>query len=102
MTGPWSRVPAEVARNPRVALVIDTCDLTAGECLQVVASGLGEVVPYDAERGRRKLERYLGSDHNSWDERFQGYLSEEPGTRWLRIRPTHLTTKDLSFVPSLG
>ena len=29
MTGPWSRVPAEVARNPRAALVIDTCDSKA-------------------------------------------------------------------------
>ena len=101
LTGPWSRVPAEVSANASVALVVDTCDLDTGECLQVAGRGLGELVRYDRERGRRKLERYLGPDQLSWDERFRQYLSEESEASWLRITPTWLTAKNLSFAPSL-
>jgi nitroimidazol reductase NimA-like FMN-containing flavoprotein (pyridoxamine 5'-phosphate oxidase superfamily) len=102
LTGPWSQVPVDVADDPRVALGVDTCELSTGECLQVVALGHSEQVPYDRERARRKLERYLGPDPDSWDPRFQWYLSEEPEARLLSIRPTRLTAKDLSFLPSLG
>jgi nitroimidazol reductase NimA-like FMN-containing flavoprotein (pyridoxamine 5'-phosphate oxidase superfamily) len=100
LTGPWSQVAAEVAADPTIALVVDTCDLTTGECLQVVTRGRGEVIAFDAPRGRRKLERYLGPDHAAWDERFRQYLSADPEARWLRITPTWLTAKDLSFTPS--
>ena len=101
LTGPWSQVPAEVSNNAEVALVIDTCDLATGECLQVVAHGNGELLPFDEQRGQRKLERYLGSDLSSWDARFRRYLSREPDALWLRVAPHALTAQDLSFVPSL-
>lgn len=97
LTGPWSRVPEEVLADPRVALVVDTCDLTTGECLQVVARGQGELVQYDRERGLRMFERYLGSDQLTWDGRFRHSLSEEQEARWLRVAPTWLTAKNLSF-----
>jgi nitroimidazol reductase NimA-like FMN-containing flavoprotein (pyridoxamine 5'-phosphate oxidase superfamily) len=100
LTGPWNRIPGDVAADPRVAVVVDTCDLQTGECLQVVARGHGELVPYDRERGRRKLERYLGPDHSAWDTRFRRYLSDAPEARWLMIAPTSLTATDLSFAPS--
>jgi hypothetical protein len=100
LTGPRSQVPEEVRKNPEVALVIDTCDLATGECLQVVARGRGELRPFDRERGQRKLERYLGSDPSIWDPRFRRYLSHEPGARWLTIAPYALTARDLSFAPS--
>jgi Pyridoxamine 5'-phosphate oxidase len=100
LTGPWSRVPEEVSRNPEVALVIDSCDPATGECLQVVARGRGELRPFDPERGQRKLERYLGSDLSSWDPRFRRYLSHQQDPLWLTIAPRSLTAQDLSFVPS--
>jgi hypothetical protein len=101
LTGPWSQVPVEVSNSAEVALVVDTCDLTTGMCLQVVARGTGELLPFDQERGQRKLERYLGSDVSSWDPRFRRYLSHEPDALWLRVAPHSLTAQDLSFVPSL-
>ena len=101
LTGPWNRIPAEVEADPRVALVVDTCDLVTGECLQVIARGHGELLPYDRERGRRKLERYLGPDPSSWDDRFRHYLFEETDARWLSITPMSLISRDLSFSPSL-
>jgi hypothetical protein len=101
LTGPWSQVPAEIRTSAEVALVIDTCELATGECLQVIARGTGELLPFDQQRGQRKLERYLGSDLSSWDIRFQRYLSGEPDALWLKLSPSSLTARDLSFEPSL-
>jgi hypothetical protein len=101
LTGPWSQVPAEITDNADVALVIDTCDLATGECLQVVAHGTGELLPFDPQRGQRMLDRYLGSDVSTWDPRFQGYLAHTPDALWLKISPRSLTATDLSFEPSL-
>jgi hypothetical protein len=99
LTGPWNKIADDVEADPRVALVVDTCDLTAGECLQVLARGTGVFRPYDPERGLRKLSRYLGPDPAAWDARFRGYLQDQPATRWLEIVPTLLIAKDLSFSP---
>jgi nitroimidazol reductase NimA-like FMN-containing flavoprotein (pyridoxamine 5'-phosphate oxidase superfamily) len=101
LSGPWNNIPAEVEADPRVAIVVDTCDLATGECLQVVARGHGELIPYDPERGQRKLVRYLGPEPSAWDPRFRKYMLDEPESRWLRITPATLTAKDLSFAPSL-
>jgi hypothetical protein len=102
LTGPWSQVPAEISKSPEVALVIDTCDLATGECLQVVARGNGELFPFDQQPGQRMLERYLGSDLSTWDPRFRRYLSHEPDALWLRVAPDSLTAQDVSFAPSLA
>jgi nitroimidazol reductase NimA-like FMN-containing flavoprotein (pyridoxamine 5'-phosphate oxidase superfamily) len=101
LTGPWSQVPAEISNSAEVALVVDTCDLATGECLQVMARGTGDLLPFDQQRAQRKLERYLGSDLSSWDPRFQRYLSREPDALWLKVSPRSLTAQDLSFAPSL-
>lgn len=50
LTGGWSKLAGLLARDPRVALVVDTCDLDSGEVLQVIARGRAEVRPFDAER----------------------------------------------------
>jgi hypothetical protein len=102
LVGPWNRVPADIAADPNVAIVIDTCDLGTGECLQVAARGLGALMPFDTQRARRLLERYLGPDAGLWDERFRRYLSHEPEAKLLAITPSSLSAQDLSFTPSLG
>ncbi|HEX5494281.1 MAG TPA: hypothetical protein VFX70_06895 [Mycobacteriales bacterium] len=51
-------------------------------------------------RGRRTLRRYLGEDETGWDDRFRGYLYDDPvqrGTVWLRLHPAYLTAIDLSY-----
>lgn len=103
LTGPWARLPALVRADPRVAVLVDECDLATGEVRQVIARGSAEVVPFDVERGRRKLGRYLGEDEAHWDERFVRYLHGDPqedGTVWVRLRPDRLTAQDLSYVPA--
>jgi nitroimidazol reductase NimA-like FMN-containing flavoprotein (pyridoxamine 5'-phosphate oxidase superfamily) len=97
LTGSWSRIPSQIKRDARVAIVIDTCDLRTGEVLRVVANGSAELLPYDTERGFRKLSRYLGNQETTWDDRFQRYLREVNEARWLRLSPTRLVATDLSF-----
>jgi hypothetical protein len=50
LTGGWSNLAQLVERDPRVALVVDTCDLERGEVLQVTARGAAVVQPFGAGR----------------------------------------------------
>ncbi|MGW4913765.1 pyridoxamine 5'-phosphate oxidase family protein [Streptomyces sp. NPDC004270] len=105
LTGPWTRLFDRVKNDPNVALVVDECDLVTGSVRQVIARGQAELVPFDVQRGRRMLVRYLGVDEALWDARFVGYLYDDPserGTMWLRLTPASLTVQDLSYavVPS--
>jgi nitroimidazol reductase NimA-like FMN-containing flavoprotein (pyridoxamine 5'-phosphate oxidase superfamily) len=97
LTGSWSRLPELVAEDPRVALVVDTCDLATGRTLKVTARGRAELWPFDPDRARRKLRRYLGDDENRWDERFRGGTFDDPAAGFLRLRPDRLRASDASF-----
>jgi Pyridoxamine 5'-phosphate oxidase len=96
LTGGWSRLEGLVERDPRVALVVDTCDLGRGEVLQVTARGEAEIRPFDADRARRWGRRYLGPDERHW-RRFQGDVFEDPTTRFVVLEPTVLRARDLSY-----
>ncbi|MEU6915006.1 pyridoxamine 5'-phosphate oxidase family protein [Streptomyces olindensis] len=103
LTGPWARLFDRVRADPEVALVVDECDLATGLVRQVIARGRAELLPFDVERGRRKLVRYLGADEERWDERFVHYLYDDPtqrGTVWLRLKPVSLVAHDLSYAVS--
>jgi nitroimidazol reductase NimA-like FMN-containing flavoprotein (pyridoxamine 5'-phosphate oxidase superfamily) len=101
LTGRWARLAAMLERDPEVALVVDTCDLETGEVLQVVARGAAEVVPFDADRARRKLRRYLGPDEAAWDrERFLEGTFGDPSARLVRLAPRRLRARDLSYRPA--
>ena len=93
ITGSYARLPALLAEDPRVALVVDTCDLETLEVLQVTARGEAEVVPFDEARARRKLVRYLGDDVHTWPSDFRDF---GPDTRLVHFVPTRLTATDLS------
>lgn len=69
--GPWSRLAEDLGHNARVALVVDTTDVSTGEVKGVTVTGEAEIVPFDPGRARRKLERYLGPDDSKWDPRFR-------------------------------
>lgn len=99
LTGAYARLPEILAGDPRVALVVDSCDLSTGEARQVTARGEATVVPFDRERAHRKLARYLGPDERRWDRRFRvRYLADpDPDTRFVRLEPRRVTARDLSF-----
>lgn len=100
ITGPWAKLFARVQKDPKLALLVDTCDLKTGRILQVMASGTVEFTPYDIPRARRMLHRYLGTDEASWSSEpddYRGYLRDDgpPGAVWLKIKPT--TFKPFNF-----
>lgn len=99
LTGNWSRLPEILEQDPRVALVVDTCDLATGETRQVNARGRAEILALDPARTYRKLSRYLGPDEATWDPRFSAYLTTTD-TRLVRFSPERLVAQDLSFRPS--
>jgi nitroimidazol reductase NimA-like FMN-containing flavoprotein (pyridoxamine 5'-phosphate oxidase superfamily) len=99
LTGSWSKLPAALAHDPRVALVVDSCDLTTGQTWQVSATGSAEVLPFDPALTYRKLIRYLGPNRHAWDPRFGTYLSGADAAM-ARLVPERLVARDLSFRPS--
>jgi hypothetical protein len=54
LTGPWSALAAQLDKDPRVALIVDVCDLAGGDVKQVLARGRAALHPYNANRARRK------------------------------------------------
>jgi hypothetical protein len=96
LTGGWSRLEALLDRDPRVALVVDSCDLDRGEVLQVTARGTAELRPFDADRARRWGSRYLGPDERHW-RRFRAEVFDDPSTRFVVLEPTVLRARDLSY-----
>jgi Pyridoxamine 5'-phosphate oxidase len=96
LTGGWSRLGELIERDPRVALVVDTCDLERGEVLQVTARGEAELHPFEADRAQRWGRRYLGPDESHW-RRFQGDVFDDPETRFVALEPTVLRARDLSY-----
>ncbi|OZV77535.1 phosphate oxidase [Micromonospora echinospora] len=98
ITGPWGKLRDHVQADPALAITVDTCDIATGLVRQVIARGRAELLPFDTPRGRRKLSRYLGPDETVWDTRFQLHDDlAERGTTWLRLRPTFITARDLSY-----
>jgi nitroimidazol reductase NimA-like FMN-containing flavoprotein (pyridoxamine 5'-phosphate oxidase superfamily) len=102
MTGPWARWFTRVADDPVIALVVDTCDTTNGEILQVIARGKVEMLAWDVERGRRLLTRYLGADETNWPPDYQAYLTATPieGLTWVRLSVDKIISNDFSFTPA--
>ena len=92
----WSRLGQLLERDPRVALVVDSCDLDRGVVLQVTARGRAELHPFEADRARRCGSRYLGPDEHHW-RRFQGEVFDDPTTRFVALEPTVLRARDLSY-----
>lgn len=96
LTGRWSKLGQLIDRDPRVAIVVDTCDLDRGEVLQVNARGTAEAQPFDADRARRWGSRYLGPDERSW-RRFEDGVFNDPTTRFVVLEPSSLRASDHSY-----
>jgi nitroimidazol reductase NimA-like FMN-containing flavoprotein (pyridoxamine 5'-phosphate oxidase superfamily) len=104
LTGPWSRLAEILAADPRVALVVDTSDVVTGEVKGVTALGEAELVPFDPERAKRKLAKYLGPDDTLWDPRFRSSWdmaartgSEDDPNGLGKLVPRSLVAGDSSF-----
>lgn len=100
LTGSWAKLPEIIKRDPKIVFLIDTWDPNTGEVLQLSARGKAELHPFDPNRARRKLARYLGGDQSKWDhERFVTGTFDNPSTAFVKLHPERLTVKDLSYAP---
>ena len=98
LTGSWSKLPDLIERDPAVTILIDTWEPDTGEVLQLIAAGQASIRPFDADRARRTLARYLGADESKWDyERFiEGTLGDSSAA-FIRLYPDRISVKDLSY-----
>ncbi len=97
LTCGWSRLTSILKGDPRVALVVDTCDLETGTVHQLTAEGDAEIYQLDGGRARRMLQRYLGADASRWPQRFTHGTFDDPATRLIRLEPSCLRARDLSY-----
>lgn len=99
LTGSYSRLGAWLDTEPRVAAVIDTCDLETGEVRSVTMTGRAAVHPMDPDLARRNLTKYLGADSATWPERFRGTF-DDPTTALVALTPDRPPKlRDMSFPP---
>jgi hypothetical protein len=103
LTGRWSKLSEVIEKDPKVALLVDTCDLATGKTLQVQARGSMEFAKFDRPRCQRFLAKYLGPDSNLWEPNFRQYMEEPEEAqekRWLVLRPSRMWARDVSFTGS--
>jgi len=62
--------------------------------------GRATVEPFDGDRARRLLVRYLGSDERAWDPRFRATLYSPAAEQAVLVRfvPKIVVAHDLSYV----
>ncbi len=95
----YSRLTEWLLEDPRVALVIDTCDVRTGEVLAVSVRGEASTHPLDRALAVRKLSKYLGADMARWPSAFTAALDDE-SSRLISLLPTRPPRlRDMSFPP---
>jgi nitroimidazol reductase NimA-like FMN-containing flavoprotein (pyridoxamine 5'-phosphate oxidase superfamily) len=101
LTGSWSKLAQRLAKDSRIAIVVDINDLATGEVKKVYATGRATIVPLDADRTYRKLSKYLGGDKTKWDPRFGTDGTEnDPSGAMVRMQPERLIASDASYTVS--
>ncbi len=107
ISGPHAKLFDRIQQDPKVSLVIDVYEMDTGRVLQAMATGKVEVTPYDVDRARRMLVRYLGADESTWSTKpddYPGYLRDggPPGAVWLRLKPKRILAFNFSFGLEFG
>lgn len=88
--------PRRIERDPRCAVGVVEFDGSTGLVHHVGLRGRATVEPFDAERARRLLIRYLGDDESVWDDRFRATLSD-PTNVLVRFEPESVVVRDQSY-----
>src|SRR3954447_25172615 len=93
--------PARVEADARCAIGIVDFERRAGLVHHVGMRGRAAVEPFDANRARRLLARYLGPDERTWDERFSTTVADPDCEHavLLRFVPETVIARDISYVP---
>jgi nitroimidazol reductase NimA-like FMN-containing flavoprotein (pyridoxamine 5'-phosphate oxidase superfamily) len=88
--------PARLEREPRCAIGIVDFDAEWGLVQHVGMRGHATTEPFDADRARRLLARYLGDKSESWDRRFRETLGD-PDNLFVRVVPETVVARDISY-----
>jgi hypothetical protein len=93
--------PARVEADARCAIGIVDFDRTAGLVHHVGMRGRATVEPFDPNRARRLLTRYLGADERTWDQRFSTTVTEPDYEHavLLQFVPETVIARDVSYAP---
>jgi hypothetical protein len=87
---------ARLERDPRCAIGIVDFDRERGTVQHVGMRGWATIEPFDPQRGRRLLARYLGDSTETWDRRFRDTLSD-PDNIFVRAVPETVVARDQSY-----
>jgi hypothetical protein len=82
--------------DPRCSMDMVDFDRVSGRVHHVGLRGEATVEPFDPERARRLLERYLGPNLETWDGRFQETL-HDPHNVLVRFLPETAVARDQSY-----
>lgn len=93
--------PARIQRDPRCSLAIVDFDRTSGLVQHVGIRGRATVEPFEIDRAKRILRRYLGPREEHWDaDRFVEPYLGEPGDVLILLIPETVVARDQSYRPS--
>jgi Pyridoxamine 5'-phosphate oxidase len=88
--------PARVEHDGRCSVAVVDFDRKAGLVQHVGLRGAATVEPFERERARRLLARYLGDDEAGWDERFRQTLCDADNVL-IRFVPATAVARDVSY-----
>jgi hypothetical protein len=72
--------PGRIDREPSCAIGVIDFDRQCGLVHHVGMRGRASVEPFEPERARRLLQRYLGQRRDAWDRRFRDTLEDPDNT----------------------
>jgi hypothetical protein len=87
--------PQRVQDDPRTAVAVVDFDAATGKVEHVGMRGRASIEPYDGERVRALLEKYLGTESTGWPDRFADLDAES--YRLLRFEPETAVARDQSY-----
>jgi hypothetical protein len=90
--------PGRIKENPKCSIGIVDLDHTTRKVLHAGFRGSATVEPFDKGIATRLLERYLGSEEENWDPRFQDLGDSNV---FIRFVPETVVVRDQSFIPSI-
>jgi Pyridoxamine 5'-phosphate oxidase len=92
--------PARLEADARCAIGIVDFDRSSGLVQHVGMRGHATVVPFDADRARRLLTRYIGPDDSVWDARFRATVCDPASEQAALVRfvPDTVVARDISFM----
>lgn len=92
-----------IKQDPRCAVGIVDFDRESGLVQHVGFRGEATLQPWDVDRAKRLLARYLGEDETRWHrERFLDGLEDAETQLFVRFEPETAVVRDQSYRPSWG